>query len=258
MTDGAGGRPARRRWSPIPAEADPAEQRITWLIRLIAFGARLVASALARVRVEGLEHLPRTGPLILAPNHASNADPVVVGAWLTGALGRRIHWFAKREVLAWPVIGQVGRLGGVHGIDRGAADVEGFRTAMKVLDAGGVLLVFAEGTRSPTGELQEAKDGLATLALRSNAAIVPIGIAGSHRVWPKGGRPRLGHRITMRVGEAFHPADALPEGADRRAAKGVVTTALLRRIAALLPPSQRGVYAGSEVTPIRPPAPAKA
>lgn len=235
--------PATKRRSLIPTEADPAEQRITLLIRLIAVGARFVARAIARVSVEGLENLPPQGPVILAPNHASNADPVVVGAWATPALGRRIHWFAKREVLEWPVIGWVGRLGGIHGIQRGAADVEGFRTAMKVLEAGGVLLVFPEGTRSATGALQDAKDGLATLAIRSGAAIVPIGITGSHRVWPKGGRPRLGHRVRVRFGEPFRPPDVLPEGTDRRAAKGLVTQTLMRRIAALLPPSQRGTYA---------------
>jgi 1-acyl-sn-glycerol-3-phosphate acyltransferase len=233
----------RRRWWPVPAEAEPTEHRLTGLIRTFAFGARLIARAVARARVEGLEHLPASGPLILAPNHASNADPVVVGALLTPRLGRRIHWFSKREVLEWPVLGWIGRAGGVHGIERGAADVEGFRTAMKVLESGGVLLVFPEGTRSPTGALQEAKDGLATLAIRSGAAILPIGIAGSHRVWPKGGRPRLGHRITMRIGEPFRPADAVPDGADRRTAKGLVTRTMMRRIAALLPPSQRGVYA---------------
>lgn len=237
-------RPAGRRWSLIPAEADPADHRITLLIRVIAFGARVLARAIAPVRVEGLDRLPATGPVIIAPNHASNADPVVVGAWLTPALRRRIHWFAKREVLRWPVLGWVGRLGGIHGIERGAADVEGFRTAMKVLEAGGVLLVFPEGTRSPTGDLQEAKDGLATLAIRSGATIVPIGISGSHHVWPKGGRPRIGQRIRMRIGEPFRPDDVLPAGTDRRSAKGIVTGALMRRIAGLLPASQRGMYDG--------------
>jgi 1-acyl-sn-glycerol-3-phosphate acyltransferase len=234
---------ARRWWWPVPDEADPAEQQITGLIRLFALGARVVARAIARVRVEGLEHLPTSGPLILAPNHASNADPVVVGAWLTPRLGRRIHWFAKKEVLDWPVLGWIGRAGGVHGIERGAADVEGFRTAMKVLEAGGVLLVFPEGTRSPNGELQEAKDGLATLAIRSGAAILPIGLAGSLRVWPKGSRPHIGHRITMRIGKPFRPADVLEEGIDRRAAKALVTREVMGRIAAQLPASQRGVYA---------------
>jgi 1-acyl-sn-glycerol-3-phosphate acyltransferase len=232
----------------IPAEADPADHRVTRFIRTFAFGARSVARSFARVDVEGLEHVPGpdTGPLILAPNHASNADPVVVGAWLTPVLGRRIHWFSKREVLDWPLLGWAGRIGGVHGVERGAADVEGFRTAMRVLESGGALLMFAEGTRSPTGALQEPKPGLATLAIRSDATILPIAISGSHRAWPKGGLPRIGRRIRVRIGEPFKPGDVIPLGTPRRDAKDVVTKELMQRIAALLPESQRGAYASAK------------
>jgi 1-acyl-sn-glycerol-3-phosphate acyltransferase len=237
----AGG--ARGRWPRIPAQADPAEQRISRLIRVIAWGCRVVVGSIARVHRHDLDRLPTSGAVILAPNHASNVDPVLIGAWMTKPLGRRVHWFAKREVLDWPVLGWIGRVGGIHGIERGTADVEGFRTALKVLEAGGVLLMFAEGTRSATGELQPGKDGMATLALRSGATIVPIGLAGTQRVWPKGGRPSLGHRIDVRVGEGFRPADVVPEGTDRRTAKALTTTAVMTRIAALLPPAQRGVYA---------------
>ena len=257
-TNGAGAaaheRQAKRRWSPFPAEADPAEQRNTWLVRTIAWGCRVVLKSFVRVGLHDLDRLPTSGPVILAPNHASNLDPVLIGAYMTLPLGRRIHWFAKREVLDWPVIGWAGRLGGVHGIERGAADVEGFRTALKVLEAGGVLLMFAEGTRSPTGELQAAKDGMATLALRSGATIVPIGLAGTHRAWPKGTHPNVGKRVEVRVGQPFRPADLIPAGTDRRAAKGLTTLAIMRRIAALLPPSQRGAYAGDVERVPSPPA----
>jgi 1-acyl-sn-glycerol-3-phosphate acyltransferase len=228
----------------IPAVADPAEQEITGVIRTIALGCRVVVGSIARVRFEGLDRLPTSGPVILAPNHASNVDPVLVGAWMTKPLRRRIHWFAKAEVLHWPILGWIGRVGGIHGIERGTADVEGFRTALKVLEAGGVLLMFAEGTRSSSGELQEGKDGLATLALRTGATIVPIGLAGTFRVWPKGGLPRPGHSIRVRVGEPFRPADVVAPGTDRRAAKAATTAALMGRIAALLPRAQRGFYSG--------------
>ena len=233
----------------IPAEADPTDHRLTRFVRTFAFGARTVARSFARVRIEGLDRIPGPGggPLILAPNHASNADPVVVGAWITPILGRRIHWFAKREVLGWPLLGWAGRIGGIHGIERGTADVEGFRTAMKVLETGGVLLMFAEGTRSPTGALKEAKPGLATLAIRSDATIVPIAVCGSHRAWPKGGLPRIGRIIRVRVGQPFRAAEVVPFGTPRRDAKDVVTHELMARIASLLPADQRGAYPSSEV-----------
>ena len=159
-----------------------------------------------------------SGPCILAPNHASNADPVVVGAWLTPPLGRRIHWLGKKEVFEWPVIGWMGRHGGVHRSTAATADVEGFRTAMRVLEAGHVLLVFPEGTRSPDGALQEAKDGVAMLALRERRA----DRADRHRRQ----RPRLAARAKPPAarrprspsgsGEPFRLADVLP--ADVRSA----------------------------------------
>ena len=111
-----------------------------------------------------------------------------------------------------------------------------------------MLLIFPEGTRSPDGTLQEPRDGLAVLALRTNAAIVPIGINGSDRVWPKGRKlpiPVPRRTITVRIGTPFHVADVVPSGADRRAAKAIATAAIMGRIAALLDPRQRGVYAAA-------------
>ena len=167
----------------------------------------------------------REGPLILAANHASNLDAVVLGSWLIPKLGRRIHWLGKKELFAWPIVGWTAAHGGVHPVDRGGADVEAFRLAQRILDEGNVLFVFPEGTRSPDGSLQEARDGLALLALRTGAPIVPLGIAGSYKVWPRGQKlPHPGGRVTVRVGRPFRPADELPPGTDRRTAKGLVTT----------------------------------
>ncbi len=133
--------------------------------------------------------------------------------------------------------------GGVHPVDRDSADVEAFRLARRILDEGHILFVFPEGTRSRDGALQPARDGVALLALRTGAPIVPIGIGGSNRVWPKGQRfPHPGGHVVIRVGTAFHPADALPPGTDRHAAKALVTAMIMARIAALLPVRQRGVY----------------
>jgi 1-acyl-sn-glycerol-3-phosphate acyltransferase len=238
--------PAKAQPSAKPAidEEQLLEGRISPLIAVVAFGARLVARAVTRVRVEGdLSAIPREGPVILAANHISNADPVVVGAWLTPALGRRIHWLGKKEMFDWPVVGWMARNGGVLPVDRGAADVEAFRMASRVLDAGHVLMVFPEGTRSPTAELQQAKDGLAMLALRTGATIVPIGVSNTDRVWPKGRKiPRIGGHATMRIGEPFKIADVLPPGTDRKSAKTLATTVIMRRIAALLDSRHRGPY----------------
>jgi len=146
------------------------------------------------------------------------------------------------------------RHGGVHPVDRGAADVEGFRSAMRILDAGHVLAVFPEGTRSPDGRLREAKDGVSVLALRSNAVVVPIGVGDSDRLWPKGRPiPRFSPSVTVRVGQPFRLAEALADAApdaaaDRRRAKEAGTRLIMGRIAALLPERQRGAYAEAPAT----------
>ena len=238
----------RRVAKPAIDEAKLLESHVSLLIRSIAFGARLIGRSITRVRVEGdLGAIPREGPVILAANHISNADPVLIGAWLTPRLGRRIHWLGKKEMFDWPIVGYVARNGGIVPVDRGAADVDAFRMASRVLEAGEVLMVFPEGTRSPTAELQPPKDGLAMLALRSGATIVPIGISNTDRFWPKGRLiPRPGGHVTMRVGEPFKIADLLPPELDRKSAKRLATTLVMRRIAALLDPRHRGPYAADE------------
>ena len=222
----------------------PLNNHLTPMISGLAFGARIIARSITRVRIENaLDEIPREGPVILAANHISNADAVILGAWLTKSLGRRIHWLGKKEMFDWPVVGYVARNGGIHPVDRGAADVDAFRTAERVLREGHVLMIFPEGTRSPTGELQKPKDGLAMLALRTGAPIVPIGISNTDRVWPKGKLlPRPGRHATMRIGRPFSLADELPEGLDRKRAKAAGTDLIMRRIAALLDPRHRGAY----------------
>ena len=127
---------------------------------------------------------------------------------------------------------------------RSTADIEAFRLARRILDEGHALFVFPEGTRSRDGSLSEARDGVAVLALRTGAPIVPVAIAGSHGVWPRGQKlPHPGGHVTVRVGPPFRVADELPPDADRKAAKGLATDLIMRRIAALLPPGQRGRYA---------------
>ena len=226
------------------------------LVRMIALVSRIGSRAVANIHVEGLEHIPSSGAVILAINHISNADPVVTGAWITPALRhRRIHWLGKRELFDWPVFGWLAAHGGVHPVNRDAADVEAFRLATRILERGYVLLAFPEGTRSPTGELQEAKDGLGMLAMRTGAVIVPIGINNSDAVWRKGQKlpsPFPRRTITVRVGEPFRVAEVLPPDTDRKAAKGLATLAIMTRIAALLDPRHRGVYADAiqpEVAP---------
>jgi 1-acyl-sn-glycerol-3-phosphate acyltransferase len=243
-------RPRRR-----PIEPTPIATRLNPVIAIGSFVMRVIARLFTRVRIEGdIAAIPGEGGILIAANHASNADPVLIGAFLNPRLGRPLNWLGKREVFEWPVLSWLARHGGVHPVDRGAADVEAFRSAMRILEAGHILAVFPEGTRSPDGRLQEAKDGVAVLALRSGALVVPIGVGDSDRLWPKGRFiPRFTRSVTVRIGAPFRLAEALAAAdpaaaADRRRAKEAGTELIMRRIAALLPARQRGAYGGDPAT----------
>jgi 1-acyl-sn-glycerol-3-phosphate acyltransferase len=202
---------------------------------------RLAAAIFARVKVEGLENLPQSGPILVICNHCSNADGMLLMGFIVPEIGRRMTWLGKEEALRWPVLGRGMRANGVVGVRRGAGDLESFKQAKSVLDDGNVLTIFPEGTRSPTGALQPAKDGATVLAVRSGAPILPIGIVGSQRFWPKGKLlPRPFKRMTVRVGKPF--TLAMPKVADRHESLRLATSEMMSHVAALLPPEQRGVY----------------
>jgi len=263
-------RPSRGAVGRGRAAPTPIAQRKDWLIRFGSLVLRVIARLIVRIRIEGdLSAIPETGPLIIAANHASSADPVLIGAFLNGRLNRPLNWLGKRELVETPVIGYFMRRAGIHPVDRATADVEAFRTAMRILDSGNILTVFPEGTRSPDGALQEVRDGAAVLALRSGARVLPVAVSDSDKLWPKGALlPRPGRVVTVRYGKPFVVAEELAAmrhtggaararqgaggarqeaagaaGSDRREAKEAATRLIMTRIAELLPPRQRGVYA---------------
>ena len=208
--------------------------------RAVALLVRLSLSAVARIRVEGLEHVPRGGPLIVVANHVSNADPPLVGAFLLPALGRPLHWLAKEPLFRGPV-GAFLRAQRVYPVRAGGSDVDAYRTARGVLERGGVMIIFPEGTRSPDGRLSEARPGVALLAWRTGVPVLPVGVVGAQRFLSRGARlPRFGAPLAVRVGPPF--LVELDRSLPRRKAVARATDALMGRIAALLPPEQRGRY----------------
>lgn len=214
---------------PLPASA-----------RILAWVARTILRCVLRVRVEGLEHVPRSGPLIVAVNHLSNADPPLVGGWLIPAVGRRVRWLAKEQLFAGPV-GRILRSQGVVMVRRGGQDVEAYREARAALARGEVVVLFPEGTRSLTGTLGEPRQGLVLLAARSGAPVLPVGITGTNRFLSPGARwPRIGTTVHLRFGEPFQVA--LERGAGRRNDLARATDGLMSHIAALLPPAARGRF----------------
>ena len=176
-------------------------------------GARVVARALSapvrrglvRLRVEGIENLPSEGPAIIAANHLSFFDSVL----LLFALPRRVYALGKaeyteRRITRWLFCGA-----GMIPVRREhPGDLAGaFDQARAVLDAGGVLAIFPEGTRSRDGQLHRGHSGAAHLALETGAPLIPIGIIGTDQILPTGARlVRPFRRATLRIGKPIWPA----------------------------------------------------
>lgn len=206
--------------------------------RFIAGLCRFGLQAIGRVTVEGIEDLPQDGPLIIAANHMSNADPPFIGGWLAPALQRRPTFLAKDALFKGP-LGLLIRSLGAEPVKAGGNDIAAYRVAKGILDAGGVVAIMPEGTRSFDGVLGTPKPGVALLATRTGALVLPVGISGTDRLIGREQTvPKLGTRIILRVGEPFRLS--IPPGADRRAALAAADAELMRRIAALVEPRHRG------------------
>jgi 1-acyl-sn-glycerol-3-phosphate acyltransferase len=210
-------------------------ERGTWFYELSGGLARFLIWLLGRLELHGVENVPTSGPVILAANHLSNADPVIIAA----VLPRATVFMAKRELLRLPGMMWVVREFGSFTVRRGTADREAIRRALQALVEGRALGLFPEGTRSRSGALGEPYAGVGMLALRTGAPVVPIGISGTDQVSPfkiLWRRPR----IVVRVGEPI-PTPRV-SGALRGAAHEY-TERVMEAIAELLPEQQRGRFA---------------
>jgi 1-acyl-sn-glycerol-3-phosphate acyltransferase len=186
-------------------------------------------------RVEGLENLPAQGPAILMMNHSALLDPVVV----MSCVPRHIVPIAKAEGFRNPFFGPLMTVWQVIPIQRGEVDRQALRRMLQVLDAGECLLMAPEGTRHPA--LQQARPGVAYLAWRSGAPVVPVALEGTEG-FPTLSRARWRRPgATVRLGTPFRfrPLPGRP-GHDRL--QQMMDEAMYV-LAAMLPASRRGEYA---------------
>lgn len=182
-----------------------ARRGVGWTYPLVRALVTLPTLLLYRTRAIGVKNVPKSGALILAPNHFSQMDHFFTGLYLR----RQIRFMAKSQMFGTPVLTYVYSHGGVFPVRRGHQDEEAFKTAFTILERGEMLLMYAEGGRSRTGELGEVKPGIGRIALESGAPVVPVAIHGSASVrrWKRLRFPK----VTVQFGEPLHfPTEEAP------------------------------------------------
>ena len=164
---------------------------------IVRVATTLYSWILFRVRGIDAEHVPASGPVILAPNHSSFMDHFLIGA----SIRRKVQFMAKSQLFK-PPMQFIYTHGGVFPVRRGHRDEETFITALKILADGGCVAMYCEGGRSRTGRIGDvARPGIGRLALESGAMIVPVAVHGSSRVrnWRRLQFPT----VTVQYGEPF-------------------------------------------------------
>jgi len=204
------------------------------LQRFVAF----LMKHLTRTEYQGLEYLPKTGGLIVATNHISRLDiPVLfvnpVRADITALVADK---YLKNPFIRWFAV----KAGGIW-IDRTKADFTAFSQALATLQSGRALGIAPEGTRSKNGQLLQGKPGVVLLAHRGRVPVAPVGLTGTDTALAKIFTFRNA-RITARFGPLIHLPIFSRENREEELQRQ--TDEIMCQIAALLPPEQRGFYAG--------------
>ena len=212
---------------PPDLRAGTFQGRTFTVLRAILLG---LSRVLFRMRIRGLENVPPDGPLIVVGNHLHNADPLLISF----AIPRPVHYMAKKELFAIPVIRRIIKFGGAFPVDRGTADRNAIRIADLSLKQGIAIGMFPEGTRSKSQALKVALPGAAAIAQLTAAPILPVAITGSERLFRRG--------VNIVVGQPFTIPSRTPDG--QKIGRDEATNRLMAEIVRLLPPKYRGIYAG--------------
>lgn len=190
--------------------------------------SRWIARGVFALQVEGEAHVPKTGPAILAPNHVSYVDPVVVGV----SVHRRVHYMAKRELFRNPVAAWILRGVQAFPVTRERLDPSTLKHTLSLLAAGQLVLMFPEGTRGDGQTLGPAKPGVAAVAARSGAPVVPVFHWGTEQILPRGSRRFRRVPVRVRFGP---PLRFSADGASGREALEAFGRRIMEAIAALRP-----------------------
>ncbi|MBC8066367.1 MAG: 1-acyl-sn-glycerol-3-phosphate acyltransferase [Chlorobia bacterium] len=181
---------------------------VNWLVRTFFFG--LVTGGLKSI---GRENIPSTGPVIIAPIHVSHLDPPATSCAMPQ---RRLRFMAKEELFKG-IFGKLIASLGAYPVHRGEGDMEAIRKSIDMLNQGEALLIHPEGTRGDGVRMLPVNKGVAMLAKRTGAPVVPVGIVGSKVVMPRGKAKRRRHLITIAFGKPFTFAEVAQGFNDKEA-----------------------------------------
>jgi len=170
---------------------------------------RAVFTVYFRFRVFNPERVPLTGPVILAPNHASYIDPPLVGA----GLRRQISYLAREDLFRVPILGRILRSWEVVPVDRDGGTGRGLKQILQRLELGGAVILFPEGTRSRHGELNPARSGIGLAVIKSRAPVLPVRVFGTRDALGPHQRVPRPHRVTVKYGLPLWFAERRAEAA---------------------------------------------
>jgi 1-acyl-sn-glycerol-3-phosphate acyltransferase len=171
--------------------------------------ARPTLHAWLRLGVEGEHHVPERGGVLVASTHQSHADSIALGV----AVRRPLHFLGDARLAAWPGLGPLLPRLGMIPVRRGEGDAAALGQLAALLEDGGAIAVYPEGSRSRDGRVHRLRSGVARLAAETGVPVVPAAVAGIYEVWPIGARPRLrGGRVTVRFGPPLPAPGATPRG----------------------------------------------
>lgn len=178
------------------------------LYKISQFIGRLFFKLYFRLRVEGLENIPRDGACIVVANHVSFLDPLLICA----IVPRFIHYLMYATYYYfWPLHWYCKRVHCIP-VKKDGKDISALKQALRVLKKGELIGIFPEGERSFTGELKEPEPGTALIALKARVLILPVGIRGAYEAFPRGSKFPRPHQITMTFGKPFSLEESLDLG----------------------------------------------
>lgn len=169
---------------------------------IVRFFTLCVMTTTGGIRASGRNNMPSNGPVLLISNHLSFLDVFVLGIPL-----RRPLNYVARSTLFVSVLGFLMRSVGAFPINREGMGASGLKETLRRLRNGGIVILFPEGTRSLDGRLGELKAGIAVLALKARAPIVPAGIAGTFEAWPRARRLPSPHALRIEYGPPIYPEE---------------------------------------------------